>query len=481
MHCTNAMHTGFGSVSSSPVALHQRDAHWPWLCFILASCIAPTRCTLALALFHPRQLHCTNAMHTGLGSVSSSPVALHHIQSHSIYLMILLSISTLWKKFDLAKMERNIEDFFKFLKREAIKYNLQKCVKIHGVRSKVHEAIKEILNLSKNSNDDVTKFLSGWIDFADVNKYNDSILSGIFDLRTIPRAIQAHLELRGVWDLFNEEIVIPELPEEIEAHIERVVLNDDDRIPKKYYDNTNYNKLKKEEYRALNNLIRKIMNLWDNPTYKRVNVIMESTWNHDAIAPMIEYILCNVKICRNWENKIVKSSSVTRGKNKKGDFQGYKQSIIKKSYDYELMFEETSYGPNHPNNTDHVCGDRVKLAKIGKVSFESIYKLFPDQYNKQLKDVNIFLIQSHDYHVTFSIMDYRFFPFGRVRSLENIYVPVEDGPNSLYYIKKMIKVLYYYRTLVEKTVKNVDNIDKQLGSFTPPTKIRVTVPVFDTP
>ncbi|CAG8445401.1 5552_t:CDS:2 [Ambispora gerdemannii] len=391
---------------------------------------------------------------------------------------------TLWQKFDLAKSGEDIEGFFKFLKKEAIRYNLQKCSNMHGIRLNINETFKEILELSV-SNNNITKALSDWVEFADI-QFDDVILSGIFDTRTIPHAIKTNLKLRGIWDLFDEKIPILELPIEFEEFIEGLVINDDDRIPAKYYsnENANYNKLMREEYRAFMILIRKIMKLWDNPTYKSED-IMKSTWNHDAVGPIIEYILDNIYLYQNWETKTVESSLVLRGISKKSDFQGYKSSLIKKSYKYEFIFGETSYDLNHSNSKIHIYNDQVRLAKFGKIAFESLFNFIPERFHKRLaEEVNIFLIQSHKYFVTLSLMDYKFFPFGRIRSLESIYVPVERSPNSLTYIKKMCRLLYNYRIFVKKTDQVIDNLDKELaslGAYTPSIQIRTAVRVFKTP
>ncbi|CAG8819766.1 9093_t:CDS:2, partial [Gigaspora margarita] len=135
-------------------------------------------------------------------------------------------IKNVWKKFDLAKEGKEVYDFFRFLKSEAIKYDLQKCVIINGVKSKVNEAL--------DSDDNIVKIICNWIQFSDL-QIDDVILSGIIDTRKMSCSLKAHLELRGVWHLVNEEIIVHDIPTEFERHIERVVLDDNDRIPDKYY------------------------------------------------------------------------------------------------------------------------------------------------------------------------------------------------------------------------------------------------------
>ncbi|RIB01994.1 hypothetical protein C2G38_2229128 [Gigaspora rosea] len=392
-------------------------------------------------------------------------------------------IKNVWKKFDLAKEGKEVDYFFRFLKSEAIKYDLQKCVIINGVKSKFNKAVKNISNL--NSNDNIVKILSNWIQFSDLQK-DDVILSGIIDTRKISCSLKAHLELRGVWHLVNEEIIVHDIPAEFERYIERVVLDDDNRIPDKYYNSIN-GKFMREEYRSLNSLIYKMsQKIVGNPTYRKGDLIIESTWNHDVVGSIVDYLLHNIKMCRNWDNGRVESTYTMRCKSKKGDFQGYIQSVADRSHNYEIVFGETSYGPNHPNNLDHIYGDQVRLAKFGKISFESIYNLFPRQDHKLLKNINIFIVQSHGYFLTLSIMDCKFLPFYRIRSIQNLHIPLETGPNSLEFIKKLAQTLYNYHLLVKETVKHIDKIDVELatrlGSVTPPNQIRTqtAIPIFET-
>ncbi|CAG8789728.1 2760_t:CDS:2, partial [Racocetra persica] len=282
-----------------------------------------------------------------------------------------------------------------------------------------------------DSDDNIVKILCNWIQFSDLQK-DDVILSGIIDTRKMPCSLKVHLELRGVWHLVNEEIIVHDIPTEFERHIERVVLYDDDRIPDKYYNSIN-GKFMREEYRSLNSLIDKIKRLWENPTYRKGDLIIESTWNHDVVGPITDYLLHNIKICQNWDNGRIESTYTMRCKSKKGDFQGYIQSVANRSHNYEIVFGETSYGPNHPNNLDHIYMEI------------------------------------------------------KIRSMQNLHIPLEAGPNSLEFIKKIAKTLYNYHLLVKETVKHIDKIDVELatrlGSVTPPNQIRTrtAIPIFETP
>ncbi|RHZ80951.1 hypothetical protein Glove_130g107 [Diversispora epigaea] len=77
------------------------------------------------------------------------------------------------------------------------------------------------------------------------NNDNDNVAKMIF-----PDSLKAHLELRDVWYSVNEDIVLCDVPTEFEKHIERVVLDDDDRISDEFYHNSSNNKFMREEYRA---------------------------------------------------------------------------------------------------------------------------------------------------------------------------------------------------------------------------------------
>ncbi|CAG8795000.1 19125_t:CDS:2 [Gigaspora margarita] len=144
------------------------------------------------------------------------------------------TIKNVWGKYNLAKEGKDVEEFFKFLK-----------------------TIKNISNLTTNSDNNVVKTLCNWIQFSDLKK-DDVILSGVIDTRKFSRSLKAHLELRDVWHLINEDIVVHDIPIEFEKHIERVVLDDDDRILDEYYNNSSNRKFMKEEFRCLNNLIYKV-------------------------------------------------------------------------------------------------------------------------------------------------------------------------------------------------------------------------------
>ncbi|KAF0468311.1 hypothetical protein F8M41_025851 [Gigaspora margarita] len=138
------------------------------------------------------------------------------------------------------------------------------------------------------------------------------------DVEEFFKFLKTHLELRDVWHLINEDIVVHDIPIEFEKHIERVVLDDDDRILDEYYNNSSNRKFMKEEFRCLNNLIYKMFiihylfkydyktkiefilypfsskNLWENPTYKTDDLIIESTWNHDFVEPaLITYYMAS--------------------------------------------------------------------------------------------------------------------------------------------------------------------------------------------
>ncbi|CAG8787237.1 10066_t:CDS:2, partial [Cetraspora pellucida] len=195
------------------------------------------------------------------------------------------TIKNVWRKYNLAKEGKDIEDFFKFSKNEAIKYDLQRCKKIYDTMSKVSEAIKNISNLTINSDNNVVKILSNWIQFSDLQK-DDVILSGVIDTRKkISRSLKAHLELRDVWHHINENIVVHDIPAEFEKHIERVVLDDDDRIPDEHYNNSSNRTFIKEEYQSiLYPFLSK--NLWENPTYKKDDLIIENQ-KCDIISEMV--------------------------------------------------------------------------------------------------------------------------------------------------------------------------------------------------
>ena len=85
-------------------------------------------------------------------------------------------------------------------------------------------------------------------------------MSGVLDLNTIPMAIKSNMKLICHWDMLEEPLVVNEVPAEFNEHIERIIINDDDRIPEKYYgnDNINHNKTMRNKYRMINNLVYKM-------------------------------------------------------------------------------------------------------------------------------------------------------------------------------------------------------------------------------
>lgn len=92
-----------------------------------------------------------------------------------------------------------------------------------------------------------------------------------------------------------------------------------------------------------------------------------------------------------------------------------------------------------------------------------------------------------DFFLTLSIMDCNFLPFYRIRSMYSLHIPSETGPNSLEYVKKIVKALYNYHLFIKETVKYIDSIDVELatrlGSATPPDQVQTQtdIPIFGTP
>ncbi|CAG8793918.1 24115_t:CDS:1, partial [Dentiscutata erythropus] len=81
-------------------------------------------------------------------------------------------------------------------------------------------------------------------------------------------------------------------------------------------------------------------------------------------------------------------------------------------------------------------------------------------------------------------MDYEFYPFYRVRSVENVILPIEAGPNLLCETQNLFKVLYNFQQRLKEMVTLLDKMDKTAqynGPKTPDSNFKVQIGIFKTP
>ncbi|CAG8854622.1 27360_t:CDS:2, partial [Gigaspora margarita] len=108
----------------------------------------------------------------------------------------------------------------------------------------------------------------------------------------------------------------------------------------------------------------------DNENEKRSSLINESTFTHDILPSIINFI--SPEFFKHW-NQAQSLLAKDRGAQKFGDIIGYFTGSDKNLY--ELFFIEVSYGPFHQEPEDHIDDNRKKLGKLGKDSIDRTIKL----------------------------------------------------------------------------------------------------------
>ncbi|CAG8793917.1 24114_t:CDS:2, partial [Dentiscutata erythropus] len=134
----------------------------------------------------------------------------------------------------------------------ANEYSIESYANIEGVNTNVRSALNDIKNLKGCKMNEIAKCICETIHYMDLKK-DDSLLSGIIDLRCVPVQLKSHLIERELWDSVNKEIYLEEVPENYSNYIRCIVTNDDDRIPDKFYDPAFKEELKM--YRAIRALL----------------------------------------------------------------------------------------------------------------------------------------------------------------------------------------------------------------------------------
>ncbi|CAG8722668.1 9577_t:CDS:2, partial [Gigaspora rosea] len=330
----------------------------------------------------------------------------------------------------------------------ANEYSIESYANVEGINTNVRSTLNDIKNLKGCKMNEIAKCICETVYYMDLKK-DDPLLSGIIDLRCVPVQLKSHLIERELWDSVNKEIHLEEVPEDYTNYIRCIVTNDDDRIPDKFYD-----PIFKEELKMYLLLI----DLEGRRLYVMM-ILSWSIWNHQIINPIIEFLLNNTeRLTYQWDNGVILSTVHER---------------------------ETSYGPNRPNNVAHIEENRIRLMKLGNCFFSSYFKYKHDFDERSFNgEVNLFFLQSHGYNLTFSIMDYEFYPFYRVRSVENVILPIESGPNLLRETQNLFKVLYNFQQRLKEMVTLLDKMDKTAqydGPKTPNSNFKVQIGIFKTP
>ncbi|CAG8673608.1 7250_t:CDS:2, partial [Dentiscutata heterogama] len=256
------------------------------------------------------------------------------------------------------------------------------------------EAKNQIINLQYKNVNDVVKTIAQTLPSMLLSP-NNLILSEILDIPTLTSEsspIKTSLKKKKLWKLVKKPIKFLLLPDNVEQFVIKV---------------------------------------WKNSEYQtcRPN-INESTWGHNVIKPIIDFIEYDLEteILIRWD-AITSQASLDRN----GD-----KGPIKK-YD---IFDETLI---------HSIEDRIKLGKGAKDSLDSILRTYSKSPNFNLTNLKIFLLYSHGTKLEFLIFDKKYSPMFRIRRLAIIEIPFKKGSHLL----ELIKVVHTFKSLIEETVVNI--------------------------
>ncbi|CAG8786405.1 7738_t:CDS:2, partial [Dentiscutata erythropus] len=304
----------------------------------------------------------------------------------------------------------------------------------------VHVVVKAIARaLSKTSEDCNEILLSGIIDIGSLLAKRSQLLN--------------ELKKEKVWDLLDEPIALIQLPDGCEDFVNRCIgaftKDKDIKTPK-----TN-----RSFFIGVKNLIMSIVKLWQHPSYQvDVPDINESTWGHKVLQPIVDFIENGKEPDLLVRCKATLERNGAQGPDKKFDIFGVYNDKIS---DMEILLGEISYGPKDETKK-HTEGDRTKLSKGSKDSFDSILRNHPN-------------------------------PMFRMRKLITVEIPFRMGSQLI----KFIKALYTFRKYVHETLDYIKEVNVDDNESKPEAsenesddvesddveseKEDITIPTFDTP
>lgn len=284
---------------------------------------------------------------------------------------------------------------------------------------------------------------------------DDPILSGIID--------SDHVRL-------HHPIIDRNVNEDDWKEFSKIDLNDkvfpyDEQRVTRWIDKAKKDHTDSDLKRSIKSLIRDFSYVWVNSYYqKRSILINESTFTHDILAPILKFIAPSY--FKRW-TQAQSLSAKDRGVLKYVDIIG---NIEVKGHLFENFFVEVSHGPFHPNPDQHIVDDNVKLAKLGKDSF--------DRNSGTCGDM-VLLFHLHAEFIRVYAMDYQFHPVVRKIPLDLIQIPFFSNDPS-FKLTNFVKVLFKYRCILEGMWKkyqsiNVGNLkrtDVEFSTFNSPKKLK---------
>ncbi|CAG8687412.1 175_t:CDS:2, partial [Scutellospora calospora] len=257
--------------------------------------------------------------------------------------------------------------------------------------------------------------------------------------------IKDALEKKNLWDAVNEPIQQIPLEKSLEKFILDVRDNPFINIPE-YVNKSLFSNTKD----LVNSMI---------PEYKiQSPSINESTWEHDALQPIVKFITHDLEDDLFVRCKASKRRNGSKGPIKKNDIFGVYKS---NHYEYEVLLGEVSNGPffNTTQVQSHTSDDHDKLGKCGKDSLDDAlnYLTSKNLNLKIFKEINIFLIHAHGTSLELFVLDQNFEPFFRLRRLSNISVPYKQGTSDG--IIDLVQNLLTFRNMLTCTLNKLKEID----------------------
>ncbi|CAG8439936.1 8604_t:CDS:2 [Cetraspora pellucida] len=357
---------------------------------------------------------------------------------------------------------------------------VENCAKNLGFYDLLNQTIYDPIEFIKAKN-----IISKYMDINQVAKIisqtfhkisivsNDLLLSGIIDVENIivrHMQIRDALEKRNLWDAVNEQIRHIPLEKSLENFILDVRHNPFINIPE-YEDKSLFSNTK--------DLVNSMLGLWKIPEYQMQSFsINESTWEHDALQPIVKFITYDLEddLFVRWDSITSKASQRRNGS--KGPIKKNDIFVVHKNnhYEYEVLLGEVSNGPffNTTQVQSHTYDDHNKLGKCGKDSLDDALNCFMKLNNpagknlnlKIFKEINAFLIHAHGTSLELFILDQKFEPFFRLRRLSNISVPYKQG--TIGGIIDLVQNLLTFRNILICTLnklKEINNLFKMKPQF----------------
>jgi len=284
---------------------------------------------------------------------------------------------------------------------------------------------------------------------------DDPLLSGIIDASHFKKKHNTIYEDidKSDWETFSkveiEESIIPIKDDKMSKWVEKA-RNKSPSLTK-----------------SIKTLIGDFVHVWVNDFYQNRSILInESTFTHDVLAPIMNFIAPN--FFKRWD-QAQSLSSKNRGVIKFVDTIGNITSNVSNDI-FEIFFVEVSHGPFHPNPEKHIEEDNYKLTKLGKDGL--------DRNSGSGSDNKVFLFHLHaDYLCTY-VMDRKISPLTRKIPIDRISIPFfRNDPQ--FKILEFIKKLYKYRIILEKARKDYTDIDISINSisefdtFPTPKKIKL--------